>query len=152
MVMGLFNKKKEEESKKEGALPKKTQEVKSLDDKSGADNKKDSSVNKENESKKVLSENMDGTLAYDYITRPWVTEKTHELISNNKYVFKIRFKTNKYQIRKAVEKLYGVTVEKVNIVNIPSKKRRFGRVICKKSAIKKAIVTLKEGDKIEVFG
>ncbi|HFC76689.1 MAG TPA: 50S ribosomal protein L23 [Candidatus Moranbacteria bacterium] len=90
-------------------------------------------------------------MAYRFILRPWITEKTQGLMSENKYVFKLRLKTTKSQVKSAVEKLYNVEVDKINIVNIPQKKRRFGRVIGKKSAIKKAIVTLKKGHKIEIF-
>ena len=72
-------------------------------------------------------------------------------MSGDKYVFKVRKDAGKIQAKKAIEKLYGVEVEKINIVNIPQKKRRFGRIVGKNSAVKKAIATLKKGNKIEFF-
>lgn len=90
-------------------------------------------------------------LAYKFIVKPWITEKTQELMTTDKYVFRLRAKTTKREAKVAIEKLYNVKVIGVNIVNIPSKKRRFGRYAGMKSAVRKAIVTLKKGDKIEIF-
>jgi len=90
-------------------------------------------------------------LAYKFIVKPWITEKTQELMTTDKYVFRLRAKTTKREAKVAIEKLYNVKVIGVNIVNIPSKKRRFGRYTGMKSAVRKAIVTLKKGDKIEIF-
>lgn len=90
-------------------------------------------------------------LAYKFIVKPWITEKTQELMTTDKYVFRLRAKTAKREAKVAIEKLYNVKVIGVNIVNIPSKKRRFGRYTGMKSAVRKAIVTLKKGDKIEIF-
>jgi large subunit ribosomal protein L23 len=72
-------------------------------------------------------------------------------MTTDKYVFRLRAKTTKREAKVAIEKLYNVKVIGVNIVNIPSKKRRFGRYTGMKSAVRKAIVTLKKGDKIEIF-
>ncbi|MDY0302396.1 MAG: 50S ribosomal protein L23 [Candidatus Moranbacteria bacterium] len=85
------------------------------------------------------------------MVKPWITEKTQELMTTDKYVFRLRAKTTKREAKVAIEKLYNVKVIGVNIVNIPSKKRRFGRYTGMKSAVRKAIVTLKKGDKIEIF-
>ena len=75
--------------------------------------------------------------------------------SLNKYVFKVSFDANKTEIKKAIEKMYNVKVEKVNIIHIPGKKRRLGRIEGwrkgLKRGFKKAIVTLRKGDKIEVL-
>jgi len=81
---------------------------------------------------------------------PHVSEKATRLAEKNKYIFKVFLKTNKNQIKRAVEKLYGVEVKNVNIVNVKRKKRRLGRIEGYKSGYKKAIVTLKEGHKIEL--
>lgn len=126
--MSLFGDKKESDKKSEGG--------------NASDVKKD---------EKVLKRGSEGDLAYKFVERPIMTEKTHELISADKYVFKLRPGTSKNQAKKAIEKLYGVKVEKVNIVNIGAKKRRFGRIVGSKSAVKKAIITLKSGNKIEFF-
>jgi large subunit ribosomal protein L23 len=93
----------------------------------------------------------DAQLAYGVLLEPWITEKTHAAMGDNKYAFKVALDANKKTVTKAVEGLYGVSVEKVAIVNIHSKKRNYGRYVGKKSAIKKAIVTVKEGQSIELF-
>ncbi len=82
-----------------------------------------------------------------------LTEKSNQLSSNfGQYTFEVFPDANRHSIREAVEKVFNVTVTRVNVINIkPRKKRslRTGRV-GRKSGLKKAIVTLKEGDKIEV--
>lgn len=100
---------------------------------------------------KAEARETENSLAYRYLIAPWITEKSHSQMASNKYVFKIFKNSNKKNIATAVESLYGVDVIGVNIVNIPSKKRRYGKTVGKKSAIKKAIVSLKEGDKIDIF-
>ena len=88
---------------------------------------------------------------YDIIRRPLVTEKTTGLQDRcNQYCFEVAPTTNKVEVRKAVETLFSVKVEAVNIIRMPSKhKRMFGRPGATRPW-KKAIVTLKEGDSIEV--
>ena len=90
-------------------------------------------------------------LACQILVEPWITEKSHQLLESNKYIFRVSENSTKSQIGKSIESLYKVTVEGVNIVNIPSKKRIYGRKVGRKSGYKKAIITLKEGDKIELF-
>ncbi len=100
---------------------------------------------------KVEAKEAGNSLAYRYLIAPWITEKSHSQMASNKYVFKIFKDSNKKNVAAAVESLYGVDVIGVSMVNIPSKKRRYGKTVGKKSAIKKAIVSLKEGDKIDIF-
>ncbi len=78
-----------------------------------------------------------------------VTEKSNDLLQDNKYVFKVNTKTNKSEIKKAVESLYKVDVSDVKIINIPKKKIRVGRREGWKKGYKKAIVEIKKGQKIE---
>lgn len=66
------------------------------------------------------------------------------------YVFKIAPSANKTEVRRAIEKRFDVKVEKVRVINLPGKERRRGRQIGWTSGVKKAIVTLKEGQSIEV--
>ena len=87
--------------------------------------------------------------AYRFLKSPHVTEKAVGLEAQNKYVFRINSGANKTEVKKAIEELYGVAVEEVNVVKIPRKKRRVGRSEGFKAGYKKAIVTLREGDKIE---
>ena len=85
------------------------------------------------------------------IIRPILTEKARELAQKGQYVFEVSKLANKSEIKKAIEKIFKVKVEKVRILNLPEKPRRWGRIFGKKRGIKKAIVKLKEGQKIEIF-
>jgi large subunit ribosomal protein L23 len=90
--------------------------------------------------------------AYRVLIRPHVTEKATDLESQNKYVFEVFAKTNKIEIKKAVEGIYGVNVINVSIINIHKKKRRVGRKMQGwRKGYKKAIVTIKKGQKIEIM-
>ena len=95
--------------------------------------------------KKILGQ------AYRILSKPHVTEKAADLTSKNQYIFDVFPKSNKNQVKKAVEDVYGVSVVSVNIVNIPRKRRRLGRVEGWRKGYKKAIVRIKEGQKIEVL-
>jgi large subunit ribosomal protein L23 len=90
-------------------------------------------------------------IAYRVLTEPWITEKTHRAISDNKYTFKVIHSATKKQVKLAIEGMYSVKVEKVSVVNIKPKKKAYGRHMGTKQGFKKATVTLKEGDKIELF-
>jgi large subunit ribosomal protein L23 len=85
------------------------------------------------------------------IIRPILTEKARELSEKGQYVFEVSKLANKSEIKKAVEKLFNVKVEKVRIIKLPEKPKRLGRIFGEKGGIKKAIVKLKEGQKIEIF-
>lgn len=86
------------------------------------------------------------------ILRPSITEKSTDLAQASKYVFKIFPKTStKKEIAEAVEKQFKVKVTRVNVLKIQSKARRRGYTKGKTQEGKKAIVTLKKGDKIELF-
>ena len=88
---------------------------------------------------------------YNLIRRPLVTEKSTTLQDlRNQYTFEVADKANKSEVRKAVETLFSVKVVKVNIVTVPGKARRvFGRPGMS-PGWKKAIITLRKGDTIEV--
>lgn len=92
----------------------------------------------------------------EILQKPIITEKlTAQGDSLNKYGFVVDKKANKIQIKKAVEEMYGITVKDINTMNYAGKsKSRFtktGIVRGKTKSIKKAIVTLVEGDKIDFF-
>lgn len=89
--------------------------------------------------------------AYGILKKPRVTEKATDLTSKNQYIFEVFPESNKGQIEKAVEDIYGVDVVSVKIINIHRKKRRLGKIEGWKSGYKKAIVRIKEGQKIEVL-
>ena len=89
---------------------------------------------------------------YDIIIRPIITENSMDMASDKKYVFKVAKDSNKTEIRKAVEEIFGVEVAKVNTVNVNGKTKRMGRTVGKTASYKKAIVTLTENSKeIEIF-
>lgn len=90
------------------------------------------------------------TRLYDVIDRPVVTEKSTLASEHNKVVFRVASDADKGQIKKAVEQLFGVTVVKVNTINIEGKTKRFRGKIGKRSDIRKAVVTLKAGDSIDL--
>ena len=86
----------------------------------------------------------------DIIKAPIITEKSSTLAQNNTYVFSVDIKTNKTQIKDAIEKIFNVKVENVNTINVKPKKKRVGRYAGKTQRVKKAIVKLKEGSSIEL--
>ena len=87
---------------------------------------------------------------YEVIKRPRITEKGTELgEKHNKYVFKVSCNANKIEIRNAVEKIFNVKIEKVNTVKVQGKKKRVRKVEGRTPDWKKAVITLKEGNKIE---
>lgn len=87
----------------------------------------------------------------DIILKPVITEKTTELMEENKYVFYVDRRANKPEIKNAIQKLFNVKVDKVRTMNLKGKFRRMGRYEGYKPRRKKAIVTLKEGDSIKIF-
>ena len=84
------------------------------------------------------------------IIAPVITEKSAIQTENNVYTFKVAKDANKIQIKKAIEEAFGVKVEKVNTLNTKSKSKRVGRYTGKTQTYKKAFVTLKDGDSIEL--
>ena len=80
-----------------------------------------------------------------------VTEKSSFLAAENKYAFRVASGANKTQIKEAVEKAFDVKVVQVNVMNVRGKSRRWGQRRVNRPSWKKAIVTLAEGDKIELF-
>jgi large subunit ribosomal protein L23 len=87
----------------------------------------------------------------DIILRPVVSEKSYDMIAQNRYTFEVDKRATKPQIADAVTEIFGVTVEKVNTMNVAGKPRRLRYRAGLTRSWKKAIVTLKEGDSIEFF-
>ncbi|MBT3362284.1 MAG: 50S ribosomal protein L23 [Chloroflexi bacterium] len=88
---------------------------------------------------------------YEVIRRPLITEKGTFLQEQNKYLFEVAINANKPQVKQAVEKAFDVKVKTVNLMTVLGKMKRYGRGIAKRPDWKKAVVTLVEGDKIQVF-
>ena len=87
----------------------------------------------------------------DVILKPIVTEKTTGLLEENKYVFKVHMDANKIEIGQAIEKLFKVEVADVKTMRVYGIVKHLGRNSGKTPDWKKAIVTLKEGNKIPLF-
>lgn len=146
-LLDIFKKKQEE---------KKTEEKKTVEKKKEKEEKvfpvvevaKEKVINKIE--KPAQGEKDFSQIAFRILERPHITEKAINLGQENKYVFKVNQDANKNEVKKAIQELYGVKVEDVNIINIPKKKRRLGRSEGFKSGYKKAVVTVKQGDKIEI--
>ena len=90
-------------------------------------------------------------LAREIIIKPVVTEKSVDLMQENKYCFTVAKDANKIEIKNAIEEIFKVTVVNVNTVNVHGKMKRMGRTQGMTASWKKAVVTLREGDSIEVF-
>ena len=93
---------------------------------------------------------VDLNKSYKIILKPIVTEKATKLSEYNKVVFEVAYKSNKNEIKGAVEKLFSVKVKSVNIINIKGKLKRFKGVLGKRNDIKKAVITLEEGNTIDI--
>ena len=89
--------------------------------------------------------------SHQILISPVVSEKSYSLIEDNKYSFRVHPKAHKTEIRQAVEELFDVKVEGVNIVKVQAKPKRRGASRGKKPGWKKAIVQLHAGDSIEIF-
>ena len=82
--------------------------------------------------------------AEDIIIEPILTEKSNDIKSLQKFVFKVNISANKIQIRQAIKKLYNVDIKSCRIVVVKGKEKRQGKFVGKTSAYKKAILTLKK--------
>ena len=93
---------------------------------------------------------IDLNKSYKTIIKPIVTEKATKLSEFNKVVFLVSESSNKLEIRYAVEKIFSVKVNSVNIIKIKGKSKRFKGIMGKRNDIKKAIVTLESGNTIDL--
>ena len=90
---------------------------------------------------------------HDVIIEPVVSEKSYDLIErNNTYTFLVDPRSNKTEIKQAVQSVFDVKVVRVNTQNRPGKVKRTGWVHGKRKDVKRALVTLADGDSIELFG
>ena len=91
------------------------------------------------------------TTAYDIIKRPIITEQSMAETEAKKYTFEVAKDANKIEIRKAVEEIFNVKVTKVNVLNVKPKPKRVRYQLGQTRTWKKAMVTLAEGESIELF-
>lgn len=89
--------------------------------------------------------------AHDILRKPKISEKSMSLAEGNKYVFEVDPRSNKTEIRQAVEQIFKVKVLKVNTIRMKGKLVRRRNALGRTPEVKKAIVTLRPGDKIEIF-
>jgi len=103
--------------------------------------------------KKVAANKRATVHDFDVIVEPVITEKTMSLMQEqNKVTVRVSGKANRADVKKAFEKVFGVKVTQVNIVNVPAKETtRGGRYKGSISGFKKAVVTVKEGQAIDLF-
>lgn len=87
----------------------------------------------------------------DVIVRPIVTEKSTALSAEGQYVFEVRVGSTKHAVARAVEAMFRVEVAAVNVMNVRGKPRRYGRFQGRRAQWRKAVVTLDEGQSIEIF-
>lgn len=87
----------------------------------------------------------------DVILAPVVSEKSYALIDEGRYTFIVHPSTNKTEIKQAIESIFGVKVVSVNTLNRKGKTKRFGLTYGKRKDTKRAVVTLAEGESIDIF-
>ena len=88
----------------------------------------------------------------EIIIRPIISEHSYDMMEDNKYTFEVHKDANKIEVAKAIEAIFDVKVTKVNTLTVKPKPKRMRYQEGKTRSWKKAIVTLKEGDTIELFG
>jgi len=140
--MGFFNRKKDENKDAKKSNAPKAEKAKAED--------KAEEPKKEAPKAAAVSPRETGQ-AYRVLVRPIVTEKTTRLGQVNQYAFEVAMTANKLEIRKAVKAVYGVTPTDVRVMRIFGKPVRSRAGMSRRSAWRKAIVTLKKGDRIDQF-
>jgi len=112
----------------------------------------------ENDKSEVVVEKIIGSgkkhgdpTAYKFLAQPLITEKATDLVALNKYCFIVPVSANKSEVAKRIKSVYGVKPVKVNFVKVFGKKVRTGRAYGQRKNYKKAIITLKKEDKIEIY-
>ncbi|NCD01195.1 50S ribosomal protein L23 [bacterium] len=115
-------------------------------------------IKKEKKQEEIKEEKIDSKQSKNWyflnsiLLKPVVSEKSQILTKeDNKYIFKVSSSANKFQIKKAVEDFYGVSVLNVNVLNRKGKKTRFGVHLGKRKNERQAIVTVKQGQSIDIF-
>ncbi len=88
-------------------------------------------------------------IAWKRIIGPHISEKATDLERENRYIFKVYNDANKIEIKKAINELYGIEPVSINIINVSRKKKKLGKYHGWKKGYKKAIIQVKEGDRID---
>jgi large subunit ribosomal protein L23 len=145
--LDAFKKKNKKTSaqKGKGKQPEKSEAI-SILEQTKEQEKQKFSLKQTQKRQKAISGNAWRILQY-----PHVTEKASSLVEKNQYTFRVTPEANKVEVKKAIEEIYGVDVVDVRMTSIPAKKRQRGRIEGWTKEYKKAIVRVKEGQKIEVL-
>nr|YP_010196813.1 ribosomal protein L23 [Gracilaria cliftonii]UAD84617.1 ribosomal protein L23 [Gracilaria cliftonii] len=98
-----------------------------------------------------MNKKINETVVTDIVKYPILTDKTTQILEDNKYSFIVEIKAKKSEIKEAIEKLFDVQVEKINTLIVKPKKKRIGKYIGYKNKHKKAIVQLNKQYKINLF-
>ena len=137
--------KKKEEAEKSKKTEKKSEKVSAIKSDIKKEVKKETAVKPSNTNVK------NSKFSYEAVKKPHISEKASYLSEVDQYIFEVSPNYNKHEIKKTVEGLYNVNVLSVNIIKIPAKKRRLGKTEGFRKAYKKAIVKIKNGQKIEIL-
>ena len=140
-LFDIFKKKGTKEKKRKAARKPKAEKVEKIEKPPKA-----SAVEKPRPRRK-----KEGVSSYKILKSPHITEKATDLLKQNQYVFRVWPRSNKTEIKKTIEGMYGVEVVNVKVINIHPKRRRLGRTLGWRGGYKKAIIRIKEGQKIEVL-
>ncbi len=140
--------KKEEKKASVSSSPKKEVKKETMKDLYGGVKESKGTSSK---SKNVKEAKTKYNSAYKNLIKPLITEKAANLATENKYVFEVSVDSNKIEVAKSVEEVYGVKTINVNILNMEGKRKKQGRIIGKRKDWKKAIVTLKKGQTIDIY-
>ena len=100
--------------------------------------------------KSLINNNISKEKAYNVIVKPVVTEKSTTLSENNQIVFLVNINSNKIDIKKSIEIIYGVKVSSVNVIRVKGKTKVFKGKVGRRSDYKKAIISLPKGQSIDL--
>ena len=100
--------------------------------------------------KSLINNNISKEKAYNVIVKPVVTEKSTTLSENNQIVFLVNINSNKIDIKKSIELIYGVKVSSVNVIRVKGKTKVFKGKVGKRSDYKKAIISMPKGQSIDL--
>jgi large subunit ribosomal protein L23 len=142
--MAIFGKKKNTDKDNSQQETQKSESKK----KDVKEEKKDLASNQENKEVKKINKQ---SFAYKHLVKPLITEKAANLGINNQYVFIVSVDSNKIDIKKAINDVYGVKAVSVNIINYEGKVVRRGRYTGKRKDFKKAIVSIEKGKSLNIY-
>lgn len=91
------------------------------------------------------------SIAWRVLEGPYVSEKSTDLMTKDKYLFKVSSVSNKDEVKRAIEDLYKVDVIAVKVINVPGKAKRLGKHKGRKKGFKKAIIEIKKGQQIDII-